>query len=53
LGNQFVGQIALAPQPLSLIVFAKLVAHWLTTGLPLTLQQQQSAAAAAARTSAP
>ncbi len=30
-------QLALAPQPLSLIVFAKLVAHWLTTGLPLTL----------------
>jgi len=30
-------QLALAPQPLSLIVFAKLLAHWLTTGLPLTL----------------
>lgn len=30
-------QLALAPQPLSLIVLAKLAAHWLTTGLPLTL----------------
>jgi len=30
-------QMAIAPQPLTLIVGAKLAAHWLTTGLPLTL----------------
>ncbi len=27
----------LAPQPLSLLVFAKVLAHWLTTGLPLVI----------------
>jgi heme exporter protein B len=30
-------QMLLAPAPLTLIVSAKLTAHWLTTGLPLTL----------------
>lgn len=30
-------QMALAPQPFTLIVVAKIIAHWLTTGLPLTL----------------
>ncbi len=30
-------QMAIAPHPLTLIVVAKLAAHWLTTGLPLTL----------------
>jgi heme exporter protein B len=29
--------MAIAPHPLTLIVVAKLAAHWLTTGLPLTL----------------
>lgn len=30
-------QLALAPQPLGLIVLGKVVAHWLVSGLPLTL----------------
>jgi heme exporter protein B len=30
-------QLALAPQSLSMMVFAKMVAHWLLTGLPLVL----------------
>jgi len=30
-------QMLLAPQPLSLLVLAKIAAHWLTTGLPLVL----------------
>lgn len=30
-------QILLSPQPLSLLVLAKVVAHWMVTGLPLTL----------------
>ena len=30
-------QILLAPQPLSLLVLAKVLAHWLATGLPLAL----------------
>jgi heme exporter protein B len=30
-------QLALAPQPLGLLVLAKTVAHWLVTGLPLVL----------------
>jgi heme exporter protein B len=30
-------QLALAPQPLALIVFAKVVAHWLVSGLPLAV----------------
>ncbi len=30
-------QILLAPQPLSLLVAAKVLAHWLVTGLPLVL----------------
>ena len=30
-------QMALAPQPLGLIVLGKVVAHWLISGLPLTL----------------
>ena len=30
-------QILLSPQPLSLLVLAKLLAHWLVTGLPLLL----------------
>ena len=30
-------QLALAPTPLSIIVFAKIIAHWLLTGLPLVL----------------
>jgi heme exporter protein B len=30
-------QIALAPQPLSLLVLAKIAAHWLATGLPLVI----------------
>jgi heme exporter protein B len=30
-------QLILSPQPLYFIVLAKIVAHWLTTGLPLTL----------------
>lgn len=30
-------QMLLAPQPLSLLVLAKVAAHWLTTGLPLVL----------------
>ena len=30
-------QLALAPQPLGLIVLGKIVAHWLISGLPLTL----------------
>lgn len=28
-------QMVLAPQPLSLVVLGKVIAHWLTTGLPL------------------
>jgi heme exporter protein B len=28
-------QLALTPQPLSILVLAKIVAHWLITGLPL------------------
>ena len=30
-------QLALAPQPLGLIVFGKVIAHWLVAGLPLVL----------------
>ena len=30
-------QIILSPQPLWLLVLAKVLAHWLTTGLPITL----------------
>jgi len=30
-------QIVLSPQPLPSLVFGKVLAHWLTTGLPLTL----------------
>ena len=30
-------QMILSPQPLYFLVLAKIVAHWLTTGLPLTL----------------
>ena len=30
-------QLALAPQPLGLIVLGKVLAHWLVSGLPLTL----------------
>ena len=30
-------QMLVAPQPLALIVLAKITAHWLTTGLPLAL----------------
>jgi heme exporter protein B len=30
-------QLALAPQPLSLLVLSKVLAHWLTTGLPLVV----------------
>ncbi len=30
-------QIALSPQPLSVLVLAKIVAHWLVSGLPLIL----------------
>ncbi len=30
-------QLALAPQPLGLIVLAKVIAHWLVAGLPLVL----------------
>jgi len=30
-------QLALTPQPLALIVLGKVVAHWLVSGLPLTL----------------
>ena len=30
-------QLVLAPQPLALLVLAKIVAHWLVTGLPLVL----------------
>ena len=30
-------QLILSPQPLYFIVLAKILAHWLTTGLPLTL----------------
>jgi heme exporter protein B len=30
-------QLALSPQPLLLLALAKIVAHWLTTGLPLVL----------------
>lgn len=30
-------QFALSPEPLELIVLAKCLAHWLTTGLPITL----------------
>ena len=30
-------QLALAPQPLGLIVLGKVFAHWLVSGLPLTL----------------
>jgi heme exporter protein B len=30
-------QLALAPQSMSMMVFAKMVAHWLLTGLPLVL----------------
>jgi heme exporter protein B len=30
-------QLVLAPQPLSLLVLAKTIAHWLTTGLPLVI----------------
>jgi heme exporter protein B len=30
-------QLVLAPQPLSILVLAKLLAHWLITGLPLIL----------------
>ena len=30
-------QLLLTPQPASILVFAKIVSHWLTTGLPLVL----------------
>ena len=30
-------QLALSPQPLASLVFAKITAHWVTTGLPLLL----------------
>lgn len=30
-------QLALSPQPLASLVFAKIAAHWVTTGLPLLL----------------
>jgi heme exporter protein B len=30
-------QLALAPQPLALIVFGKVLAHWLVSGLPLAI----------------
>ena len=30
-------QLALSPQPLALIVLCKVIAHWLVSGLPLTL----------------
>ncbi len=30
-------QLVLTPQPLSLLVLAKIAAHWLTTGLPLVI----------------
>lgn len=30
-------QLALAPQPLALIVLGKVIAHWLVAGLPLVL----------------
>ena len=30
-------QVALTPQPLTLLVLSKILAHWLTTGLPLVL----------------
>ena len=30
-------QLALSPQPLTALVFAKVMAHWVTTGLPLLL----------------
>jgi heme exporter protein B len=30
-------QLALSPQPFALIVFAKIVAHWLVSGLPLVV----------------
>ena len=30
-------QLALSPQPLALIVLGKVIAHWLVSGLPLTL----------------
>lgn len=30
-------QVALAPEPLSMLVLAKIAGHWLTTGLPLVL----------------
>ena len=30
-------QLALTPQPLTLLVLSKILAHWLTTGLPLVL----------------
>ena len=30
-------QLALAPQPLSMLVLAKIVAHWLVTGVPLII----------------
>ena len=30
-------QMLLSPQPLALIVFGKIIAHWLVTGLPLAL----------------
>jgi heme exporter protein B len=30
-------QLVLTPQPLTLLVLAKVAAHWLTTGLPLVL----------------
>ena len=30
-------QLALSPQPLTALVFAKVAAHWVTTGLPLLL----------------
>ncbi len=36
-GDGTLEQILLAPQPLALLVLAKVVAHWLVTGLPLVL----------------
>jgi heme exporter protein B len=36
-GDGTLEQLALAPQPLALLVLAKILAHWLVTGLPLVL----------------
>ena len=36
-GDGTLEQLALAPQPLALIVLGKVIAHWLVSGLPLAL----------------